>query len=115
MSSTIRQMVAMGAPLGIVDGDIYLDMDDLYDVEDDVISIGDISMTLGLHSCLERNMALMIGPDMCHTRHIRGHTRGTHEGVPIEGDLIWTERCTICMVGNLDRVAYRAGFHTVEQ
>ena len=42
MSSTIRQMVAMGAPLRIVDGDLYLDMDDEYDVEDDVISIGDI-------------------------------------------------------------------------
>ena len=32
----------MGAPLRIVDGDLYLDMDDEYDVEDDVISIGDI-------------------------------------------------------------------------
>ena len=73
MSSTIRQMVAMGAPLRIVDGDLYLDMDDDCDVEDDVIPIGDI---IGLHSCLERNMALMIDPDMCHTRHIRGHTRG---------------------------------------
>ena len=42
MSSTIRQLIAMGAPLRIVDGDLYLDMDDEYDVEDDVISIGDI-------------------------------------------------------------------------
>ena len=43
MAFTIRQMVAMGAPLRIVDGDLYLDMDDEYDVEDDVISsIGDI-------------------------------------------------------------------------
>ena len=36
------QLVAMGAPLRIVDGDPYLDMDDEYDVEDDVISIGAI-------------------------------------------------------------------------
>ena len=40
MSSTIRQMVAMGAPLRIVDGDLYLDMDDEYDVEDDVKVLG---------------------------------------------------------------------------
>ena len=49
MSSTIRQLVAMGGPLRIVDGDLYLDMDDEYDVEDDVISIGDmVSHTMSL-------------------------------------------------------------------
>ncbi len=42
MSSTIRQLIAMGAPLEIIDGDLYLDLGDEYDIELDVISIGDI-------------------------------------------------------------------------
>ena len=41
MSSTIRQLIAMGAQLGLVDGDLWLEMEGEYDVEDDVISIGD--------------------------------------------------------------------------
>jgi hypothetical protein len=42
MSSTIRQLIAMGAQLRLVDGDLWLDMEGEYDVEDDVITIGDI-------------------------------------------------------------------------
>ena len=43
---TISQLVAMGSPLRIVDGDLYLDMDDEYDVEDDVIFICKVMRTV---------------------------------------------------------------------
>ena len=68
MSSTIRQLIAMGAQLRLVDGDLWLDMEGEYDVEDDVITIGDIRTAF--------LFGKEYGPDgrsygMCHTGHIR--------------------------------------------
>ena len=108
MSSTIKQLIAMGAQLTLVDGDLWLDMEGEYDAEDDVISIGDIRTAF--------LFGKEYGPDD-RPRYVsyKAHKGGTYEGVPIEGAPIWTERCTICMVGNLDRVDDRAGIYRVEK
>ena len=64
----------MGAQLRLVDGDLWLDMEGEYDVEDDVITIGDIrtAFLFGKEYGPDDRPykgALTIG--MCHTGHIR--------------------------------------------
>ena len=75
MSSTIRQLIAMGAPLKIVDGDLYVDMDtEGPDEDDDVISVGDIRTASFLFGKEYGPYERPIG--MYHTSHTLRHTQG---------------------------------------